>query len=208
MTTLTAALDPSASAAARAADLEAALARPDRVVALEQLLPDLLRVGNDALLEQLARGLAQDAGTPGGRRVLETVARSCAAARPAALAALRGAKAPAPAPVPVARTTARLAPAPAAPASPAPAATPTPLPALAPADDWAAPFEAALASPSHEALQAAALALLELGSQRPPAATPAATKALAGRFAVAALDHDGAAQQGLSRLARGLKALG
>ncbi len=202
MTTLTAALDPSASAAARAADLVAALAHPDRVVALEQVLPDLLRVGNDALLEQLARGLAQDAGTPGGRRILETVARSCAAARPAALAALRGATTPAPAPVPVARTTARLAP------TPAPGAPPAPIAAPAPADDWTAPFEAALASPTHEALQAAALALLELGSERPPAFTPAAAKALAGRFAVAALDHEGTEQQALSRLARGLKALG
>lgn len=208
MTTLTAALDPSASAAARAADLEAALGRPDRLVALEQLLPDLLRVGNDALLEQLARGLAPDAGTPGGRRVLETLARSSALVRPVALAALRGAQPPAPA----ARTTTRLAPSAPAPApAPAPALAPAPAPAApaaAKVEEWAAPFEEALASPSHEALQGAALALLELGSARPPGATPAAVKALAGRFAVAALDHEGPTQQALSRLARGLKALG
>jgi hypothetical protein len=74
-------------------------------------------------------------------------------------------------------------------------------------EGWAAPFEALLVAPNREALQQAALTLLEWEDARPAGASPAALRALAGRLAMASLDQEGELQQQLARLARGLKAL-
>lgn len=215
--------------------LEALLGLPDAAVRVEAALPDLLRDGDEALLVAVAEGLGSRATEEPACRVLETLARCGGRVRVAALVALRGTGAPASSsgqgvtptagvsaasPVPTA-TAAGHAPveAPAsAPAAPAarepvvsPAASESPSAAgVAPsaAPRWDAAFEAVLANPTAATLAQAALALVDLADRRPEGATREAVQALAGRLAMASLDHEGELQSGLARLAKRLEALG
>lgn len=75
------------------------------------------------------------------------------------------------------------------------------------AESWEGPFEAVLAQPTSERIALAAMALVELAEHRPPGATREALQALAGRLAMGSFDHEGEAQKGMTRLARGLKGL-
>lgn len=202
----------------RLRELAAILSSPAAPATLEAALPDLLRDGDDAVLGAVAAGLVAFRSDPGGLRVLESLVRRSGTVRSAALRALRGevaaaSTAPAPAVAP-ARTPTPAAPALAPTPAPAPAPAPTPMPATAATvtpsatgADWATPFEAVLADPSAELIRKAALMLLELADARPATATREALHALAGRLAMASFDHEGQVQQGLGRLAKGLKAL-
>lgn len=181
---------------------------------LEAALPDLLRAGDESLLEALAEGLARFAHEVAARRMLETLARRGGRVRAAALTVLRGeaaaslAAASRPVPSP-------LDPSPLDRPTPIPIAASTPSPASSsPAADssragraWNAAFEELLAAPTVARLAEAALALMELSDQRPAAASREALQALAGRLAMASIDHEGELQAGLARLAKGLKAL-
>lgn len=194
----------------RLRELATVLSGPGAPASLEAALPDLLREGDDVVLSAVATGLSGFRADASGGRVLETLARRSGAVRAAALRALRGETAAAVAPVgvipaPAARTSETPAPRVAPPASAA--ETTPPAPAHVPAADWAAPFEAVLADPTAEAVRRAALALLELAEARPAAATQEALRELAGRLAMASFDHEGSVQQGLARLAKGLKGL-
>lgn len=182
------------------------LSRADAPARVEAALPDLLRDGDEPLLEAVAQGLARFPDEVAARRVLEVLARRGGRVRAAALTSLRGALGEVPVDV---RATTPGPPPPAqvesAPVATAPDAGGPSAPASAPA--WDAPFEALLTAPSAAGLSEAALALMELSEQRPAAATREALQALAGRLAMASFDHEGELQAGLARLAKGLKAL-
>jgi len=203
------------SEAERRAGLDTILARPDAAARLELALPDLLREPDEPVLAALVAGLAPRAAEPTARRVLELLARRPGPTRPAALSALRGQASP-PASGTRAPSVSEGSPAPASVSEAPPSATRAPSvsegsPAAADAPSrelpWSAPFDAALADPTPDRLARAALALVDLEGAPPAGADADAVADLAGRLAIAALDHDGEVQQGLARLARGLKGL-
>jgi hypothetical protein len=185
---------------------------------IDGLLLELLRAGDGDLLEELARRGAPRAMDPTIRAVLEAIARS-GRGRASALGALRATGGPtATSARPAAAAASRPIPPPAPPAMPAAPKVATPSAAIPPRmasepgpeaiePDWTTAFEAALADPSPATLAPAALALLDLEGKRPASATVAEVKELAAKLAMAAIDQSGEVQQGLARLARGLKAL-
>lgn len=177
--------------------LERALAGAEGASAVEAALPDLLREGDEALLMTIAGGLgrlgSQDVAAA---RVLETLSRRGGRVRVAALNALRGGATPGAAAASAV-----------APEEVRPVESGRAVAALPPSRSLA-PFDAALAEPTSARLAEAALALVDLAGQRPGDTSREAIEALAGRFAMTALDHAGEVQEGLVRLAKGLRALG
>jgi hypothetical protein len=199
-------VDPAAAVGSKQV-IELALA--DRPEVQDALVLELLRRRDAPGLVSFTTLAAPRAADPHVRSALQAVARAPGPARSLALQALRatGIGAPRAEAVPRAPATPPLA-------APAPAAAPPPDPPLAPEavapagqTSWSAPFEEALADPSPANLSQAALALVDLAGTRPLSVSAAQVKDLAARLAMAAIDVTGDAQQGLGRLARGLKTL-
>jgi Meckel syndrome type 1 protein len=211
--------------------VEEVVGRTDGPAGVEGALPDLLREGEDDLLEALARALGRRPDSEAAHRVLETLARRGGRVRVAALTALRGqtdrletpalraepppALAPA-GPAAAATAPARLSVASVEPSAPAERRAAAPGEATREATGageapdetaWRAPFELLLSGPTRERIAEAALALVDLTDARPAWATREALQALAGRLAMASFEHEGELQAGLARLAKGLKAL-